>query len=175
MRYLIFMDDLRRNAVWIALVLVAILAGLLIRAPWMVRGWKRTAVRTVGALFLSFAVIVAIPAAFFARKDPPAQHFVFRSADGSRVALLSRSETRDSAAAEVTVKGNRCCSRYVAYRYFGDGDDYTGPDSLQWVDDHHLIIRFARDETSTTQDCRSQIGDITVVCVSRPDPHPLGR
>jgi len=169
MYYLVFMDDLRHNAVWFALVFVALFGGFLIRAPRTNRGWKRNALRTAGALFLGLAAILAVPLAFFSFAEPRTQHFVSTSADGSRVALLSRDETRDSAAAEVTVKGTGCCSRFVAYRYYGDGEDFTGPRSLQWVDDHHLIIRFVRD-SSGEQSCQPKVGDVTVTCISQPGP-----
>jgi hypothetical protein len=169
MHYLVFIDDLRHDAVWVVLVFVAFIGGFIIRVPRMNRGWKRNALRTVGALFLGLAVILAVPLAFFSFTEPRTQHFVFSSSDGSRVALLSHDETRDSAAAEVTVKGTGCCSRFVAYRYYGDGEDYTGAGSLQWVDDHHLVIRFVRDP-SGEQICQPKVGDVTVICFPRPGP-----
>ena len=167
MHYLVFMDDLRHDAIWVVLVFIAFIGGLLIRVPRVNRGWKRNASRTAGALFLGLAAILAAPLACLSFTQPRTQHFVFTSADGSRVALLSHDETRDSAAAEVTVKGPGCCSRYVAYRYYGDGEDHTGPRSLQWVDDHHLIIRFDRD-SSGEQRCQPKAGDVTVICISQP-------
>jgi len=123
------------------------------------------------------------PGVFFAcgysrRRGAPRQHFIFTSADRTRVALLSHSELRDSAASEVTVKGAGFCTRYVAYRYFGDGDDYAGAKSLEWVDDHHLTIRCVRDP-SGVQECRSRVGDVEVLCQPQPDPFgnskPVGR
>src|SRR5260370_18477544 len=53
-------------------------------------------------------------------------------ATGARVALLW-----DSAATRVAVKADSCCGRYIAYDYQGDGDDYMGANSINWIDDHN--------------------------------------
>jgi len=41
--------------------------------------------------------------------------------------------------------------------------------SVEWLDDHHLVIHYARD-ASGMQDCHSKVGDIVILCDSRPDP-----
>ena len=126
------------------------------------------AVRALGlVLFCGLALFLLVGMAMGG--NPPRQHFIFTSADKTRVALVGHSELRDSAATEVTVKGAGCCSRYIAYRYFGDGDDYVGAKSLEWLDDHHLVIRYVRD-LSDVQDCRLHVGDVEVLCQPQPDP-----
>jgi glucan phosphoethanolaminetransferase (alkaline phosphatase superfamily) len=119
MRYLLFMDQLREYAVWIVLAALLFLSVVLIRAPRMARTWKRTAVRTSGATLLGLVTCISLLFLFFATHDPPTQHIGFTSKSGARVALLTHRETRDSAATRITVKGNGCCSRYLAYEYFG--------------------------------------------------------
>lgn len=167
MRYLLFMDGLRQNAPWIVLAFLSCLAGFLIWAPRMPNNWKRKAVRALGVV-LVFGLALFPLLGILIGGLPPRQHFIFTSADRTKVALLSHSELRDSAATEVTVKGG-CCTRYVAYRYFGDGDDYLGAKSLEWVDDHHLAIRYVRDP-SGVQDCHSQVADVEILCEPQPDP-----
>gem|GEM_PF-4593636 len=96
------------------------------------------------------------------------KHTVFASATGARVALLSHSSLRDSAATQVSVKQG-CCRRFIAYEYFGDGDDYMDGRSVTWIDDHHLVIRFAVDPTGQ-QKCHPYAGDVIVSCEPYPDP-----
>ena len=141
MRFLLFMDDLRQNAIWAALAFLLCIAVILIWAPRMSNNWKRKAVRVLGVVLICGGLALFGLVGIFVGADSPRQHFIFTSADRTRVALLSHSELRGSAATEVTVKGDGCCTRYVAYRYFGDGEDYVGAKSLEWVDDHHLTIR----------------------------------
>jgi hypothetical protein len=171
MHYLLLMDGLRENAAWIALAFLVCLAGLLIWAPRMSNSWRRKAVRTLGTVLLVLLAIVAAPLLFFACTESPTRHFVFKSADGSRVALLSHSELRDGAHTEVTVNVDGCCNRYIAYRYYGDGSDYMGAQSVEWLDAHHLAIRYVRD-VSVEQECRSRVADIEILCDLQPDPFP---
>src|SRR5882757_4246990 len=124
MRYLLFMDELRECAVWVVLAALFFVSVDLIRAPRMARTWKRTAVRMTGATLLGLVTCISLIFLFFVSHDPPTQRIGFTSQSGARVALLSHAETRDSSATRVTVKGSGCCSRYVAYEYFGRrGDD----------------------------------------------------
>jgi hypothetical protein len=169
MRYLLFMDELRENAVWIVLAALLCISVILIRAPRLSRTWKRTVVRTLGSLLLGLVTFISLLFLFFVSHDPPTQRIGFTSKSGARVALLSHSEMRDSSATRVTVKGSGCCSRYIAYKYFGDGEDYVGAQSLKWLDDQHLLIRYARDD-SGTQRCSSQAGDVQIVCEQQPAP-----
>ena len=127
------------------------------------------AVRVLGVILICGGLVLSSPVVLFVGADPPRQHFMFTSEDRTRAALLSHSELRDGAVTEVTVKGDGCCTRYVAYRYFGDGDDHVGAKSLDWVDDHHLTIRYVRDP-SGVQDCRSHVGDVEVLCQLQPEP-----
>ena len=69
------------------------------------------------------------------------------------------------------MKGKGCCSRYIVYRYYGDDDDYMGAKSVEWLDNHHLVIHYARD-TSGVQNCESQMADIQIVCDPRPAIFP---
>jgi hypothetical protein len=174
MLYLIFMNGLRENAPWIVLVFLVCIAGLLIWAPKMSNNWKRRASRIIGSVLLGLLAVFSVPLVFFTSIDPPRQHFRFKSSDGSRVALLSHSETRDSSATEITVNADGCCSRYIAYQYYGDGEDYMGGTSVQWIDNHHLVIRYARDP-SGIQECHSKVGDIVILCDPRPEPFPDGK
>ena len=174
MRLLLLMDDLRQNAIWAALALLLCIAVILICAPRMANNWKRKAVRALGAVLICACLAILSFFGFFVGADPPRQHFIFMSVDKTKVALLSHSELRDSAATEVTVKGSGCCTRYVTYRYFGDGDDYVGAKSLEWIDDHHLTIRYVRDP-SGVQDCHSHVGDVEVLCQLQPEPLPSAK
>ena len=47
-----------------------------------------------------------------------------------RAALLKHVSLFDSSASEVTVSGGRLFTRYIAYKYYGDGDDNMGASSL---------------------------------------------
>jgi hypothetical protein len=71
------------------------------------------------------------------------------------------------------LKAGGCCNRSIAYHYFGNGDDYMGEKSIEWIDDHHLVIRYVRDP-SGVQECHSQVGDIVILCAPKPDPFPAG-
>ena len=171
MHCLILMDDLRQLAPWIAVVALAFVSGMMIWSPVLSKGWTRRITRVVGGLVLGFAILTAILFGFFAVSDSPRQHFVAISPDGPRAALLSHSELRDGAATVVTVAPHGCCTRFVAYHYFGDGDDYTGRDSIEWIDDHHLRVEYVRD-ASGTQNCASLIGDVVVTCIARSEELP---
>jgi hypothetical protein len=159
------MDELRTNAAFIALAVLLCFAGFMIRAPKMSAGWKRKTIRALGSVLFGSLLIVSalLVLGFIIFRDPPRQHIQFPSTTGARAALLSHSETRDGAASLVTVKENSCCRRYVAYEYYGDGDDSMDETSIKWIDDHHLVIRYGLDPTGK-QDCHSQIGDVQVLC-----------
>jgi len=171
MHYLILMDELRQQAHWIVVIALGLVSAVMIWSPRMSKGWTRRITRFAGTVVLSVAASAAVLFGVLAGADSPRQHFVATSADGTRVALLSHSELRDGAATAVTVAPHGCCTRFIAYRYFGDGDDYTGPTSLKWVNDDHLRVEYVRD-TSGTQECASTIGDIVVTCVARPENLP---
>jgi hypothetical protein len=168
MRFLLFMDGLRTDAVFVVLVFLFCVGSLMIWAPRMMKSWRRAAIRMLGSLLLGLLAIVFL-IGIVVNGDPPRQHLAFTSATGSRVALLSHSALRDGAATQVTVKGNSCCKRYIAYDYYGDGDDYMGATSVKWLDDHHLAIRYAIDP-SGVQKCHSQVGDVLILCEPQPEP-----
>lgn len=163
------MEELRQNAIWIVLAALFFISVTLIRAPRLSRTWKRTAVRALGLVLLGLVAFISLVFVFFATHDPPIQRIGFTSRSGARVALLSHTESRDSGATRITVKGNGCCSRYLAYAYSGPGDDYVGAQSVQWLDHRHLLIRYARDD-SGTQRCSSEAGDVRIVCEEQPIP-----
>jgi hypothetical protein len=171
MRYLLFMDGLRANAWLIVLAFLLCSAALLIWAPRMSKNWRRTAVRTLGSVLLGLLLAIVFFIGVAISGDPPRQHVGFTSVTGSRVALLSHSSLRDGAATQVTVKGDSCCRRYIAYDYYGDGDDYMGATSVKWLDDHHLAIQYVRDP-SGVQQCHSQVGDVLILCEPQPNPFP---
>ena len=126
--------------------------------------------RVAGA-FLAFVFLCAslvLGVGVLAGADPPREHTAFLSVTGQRVALLSHSSLRDSAATQVSVKVG-CCRKFIAYEYFGDGDDYMDTTSVRWTDDHHLAIRFAVDPTGQ-QTCRPKVRDVIVSCEPHPDP-----
>jgi hypothetical protein len=116
---------------------------------------------------------MSVPLFFYASVEPW-QHYRFRSKTGKRAALLKHVSLFDSSASEVTVSGGRLFTRYIAYKYYGDGDDNMGASSLQWIDDHHLVIRYQFDPTGE-QRCYSRVGDVQVACQSLPDPFADGR
>ncbi len=130
----------------------------------------RLAVRAVGTallvLMLGFSFLAG-----FVWNDPPRERIWFTSVTGARVALLSHSETRDSSATRVTINGQRCCREYVAYEYYGYDEDHIGAKSIRWVDDHHLVIRYALDPTGL-QKCESVVGDVHIQCEPQPAPIP---
>lgn len=75
------------------------------------------------------AAIFALGVLFLGRfmgADPPREHFAFASRTGEKIALPSHSSLRDSSDTKVTFKDKGCCTRYIAYKYQGDGDDYMG-------------------------------------------------
>jgi hypothetical protein len=168
MQYLLFVDELREHAGWIAVAFLFFLAALMIRAPRMQSGFRRAAVRMLGSALFGLLVVLCLLGAAVSG-DPPRQHIGFTSKAGARVALLSHSELRDAAATQVTVNGDCCFRRYVAYEYFGDGDDYVGATSIKWVDDHHLSVTYALDP-SGLQKCHPQAGDVQVICNPQPEP-----
>jgi len=172
MRYLILMDELRQSRPWIGVVVLALLSAIMIWSPRISRGWRRVVMRIAGFAFLGIATLAGAMFGLFAGFDQPRQHFVAISPDDSSVALLSHSEFRHGAATEVTVAPHGCCTRFIAYRYVGDGDDGTGPKSMQWLDDKHLKIEYVRDTSSTIQDCVSKIADIVVICAPRSEHLP---
>lgn len=170
MRYLILMDELRQNAPWIAVAALVLISALMIWSPRMSKGWARGIIRILGGLVLGIAGMASVLMGVLASFDhPPRERFSAISPDGSRVALLSHSELRDGAATEITVAPRGCCTRFIAYRYFGDGSDYAGQNSIKWIDDRHLRVEYVRD-TSGTQDCASVVGDVVITCVARPEP-----
>ena len=164
------MDGLRAGVVWIVWTVILGLALYLIWAPKLVRGWRKSAMRVAGTLLAIVFVCASLVlgAGFLMVADPPREHTGVVSAIGGRVALLSHSSLRDGAATKVSVKQG-CCRRFIAYEYFGDGDDYMDGRSVQWIDDHHLAIRFAVDPTGQ-QTCRPKVGDVNVSCQPQPDP-----
>jgi hypothetical protein len=170
MHLLIFMDSLRASIVWMIWVVIFGLAAYLLWASRRVLGWRRISLRVAGTLmaivFVCASLVLGVGVLLGA--DPPREHTAFISATGDRVALLSHSSLRDSAATQVSVKQG-CCRRSIAYEYFGDGDDYMDGHSVQWKDDHHLAIRFAVDPTGQ-QTCQPFVGDVIVSCEPQPDP-----
>jgi hypothetical protein len=172
MLFLTFMDGVRADLAWITWAVLLGLAVYLIRAPKMVRSWRKTAMRVVGAVLL--VVFVCVSPVFavggFLGADPPREHIGFISPSSARDALLSHSSLRDGAATQVSVK-ERCCRRFIAYEYFGDGDDYMDGNAVQWIDNHHLAIRYALD-SSGQQTCHPYVGDVMISCEPRPDPFP---
>ena len=169
MRFLIFMDSLRTDLVWIGWALLLALAVYLIRVR-MVRGWRKTTVRVVGVTLLAMFIFVSLVLAvgILLGADPPREHIRIASATGRRKALLSHSSLRDSATTQVSVKEG-CCRRAIVYEYFGDGDDYMDAISVRWLDDHHLAISYAVD-TSQSQVCHTQAEDVQVFCQPHPAP-----
>ena len=53
MRFLLFMDDLRQNAIWAALAFLLCIAVILTCAPRMSNNWKRKAVRALGVVLVA--------------------------------------------------------------------------------------------------------------------------
>lgn len=174
MDYLLFTDyvseNWRADSIWVSLILLACLAGYCIASRRIPKGRKGIALRTSGVLLLIFVGLF-----FFVfllvtlMGNATREHVEFTSKTGQKVALLSHSSYRDFATTQVSVKGPGCCSRYIAYNYEGDGDDYMGEKSVNWIDDHILVIRYSLDP-SGVQVCRTQVGDITVICESHPTP-----
>jgi hypothetical protein len=171
MYYLLFMDELRRVIVSITPVLLLCLSAYLIWSPRASTGWKKTVLRTSGSLLLVATALICVVLSFGALMgaDAATEHFVSRSATGAKVALLSHTSLRDSSATRVAFIGKGCCRRYIAYDYQGDGDDYTGAGSVSWIDDRHLIIRYAVDP-SGFQTCRTQLADVQILCEPQPTP-----
>jgi hypothetical protein len=174
MYYLIFIDFVsqtwREAGVWIGLALLACFATYLIWSPHMAKSAKKIAVRVFGALLFTvlglFSCVVMLGTV---SGNAPRERTAYTSSSGNRVALLSHSSYRDFTTTQVAVKGVGCCSRYIAYDYAGDGDDYMEATPITWIDDHKMIIRYSTDETGR-QVCRPQVGDIQVVCEARPAP-----
>lgn len=174
MDYLLLSDYLSQNwrtgGIWTGLALLGCLAIYFIRSRRMPKGWKKTALRTTGVVLI---VVVGLSSCAFSLVigvgSTPREHTVFPSGTGDRIALLSHSSYRDFSKTQVAVSTGGCCRRYIAYDYQGDGDDYTGADSVTWIDDHRLVIRYAED-VSGTQVCHAQIGDVSVICEARPAP-----
>ena len=164
------MDNLRAGVVWAIWFLILGLAAYIVWTSRMVLGWRKVGLRVAGTLlaivFVCASLIFGIGVLMGA--DPPREHRAFISATGRRVALLSHSSLRDSAATRVSVKQG-CCRRLIVYDYFGDGDDYMEGRSVQWVDDYHLAVRFAVDPTGQ-QTCHPYVGDVIVSCEPHPDP-----
>ena len=168
MRYLLLMDGLRANVAWIVLAFLSCAAALMLWAPQMRKRWTRVAVRALGVMLLVPIFVFSFLGAFVWH-DPPRQRIGFTSRTGARVALLSHSETRDSSATRVTIQGDGCCSQYIAYEYYGDGEDYIGAKSIRWIDDHHLTIEYSLDPTGV-QKCYSQAGDVQILCEPQSAP-----
>jgi hypothetical protein len=160
----------RTAGIWAALALLACLAIYLIRSRGIANGWKKIALRSAGAalvIAVGFSSYIFSVVIFLA--STPREHFGFPSRTGKRIALLSHSFFRDFTTTQVAVKARNCCGRYIAYDYQGDGDDYTGANSIDWIDDHNLVIRYSED-TSGVQVCHTQVDDITVHCEAHPAP-----
>jgi hypothetical protein len=174
MHYLLLTDYLSQNwrtgGIWAGLALLVCLALYFIGSRSVRNGWKKIALRTTGAFLI---VVVGLSSCVLSLAilmgSTPREHFGFTSGTGGRAALLSHSSFRDFSTTQVTVKSVNCCGRYIAYDYQGDGDDYVDATSIEWIDDHHLVIRHALDP-SGNQVCRTQVGDVTVVCKSRSAP-----
>jgi hypothetical protein len=174
MDYLLLADYLSQNwradGIWAGLALLAYVAIYFIRSPRMAKGWKKVALRTTGVLLI---VVVGLSSCVFSlgilMGNAPREHVEFTSRTGNQVALLSHSSYRDFTTTQVSVKAPGCCGRYIAYDYQGDGDDYVGATSIEWIDDHSLVIRYSLDP-SGVQVCHTQVGDVTVVCKSHPVP-----
>jgi hypothetical protein len=174
MRYLVLMDVVSQNwrevGLWLGLALLAWLAIYLIRSPRMAKSLTKTAVRTVGVLLV---VVVGLSSCGLMLGtmlgNAPRERTAFTSSSGNRVALVSHSSYRDFTTTQVAVKGVGCCSRYIAYDYEGDGDDYMQGKPLTWIDDHKLVIRYSTDATGT-QVCHAQVDDIKIICEERPAP-----
>ena len=171
MRYLIIMDELRGVLVWIIPGVLLCLSIYLILSPRVSRGWKRTTLRASGSVLLGVTILAfgVLLLGSLMGASPPREHIVFRSSTGAKVALLSHSSLRDSSDTQVSFKGAGCCSRYIAYEYQGDGDDYMGANSVNWIDDHHLAIRYTLDPFGR-QTCRKQLADVDVLCQPQPTP-----
>jgi hypothetical protein len=169
MHFLIFMDGLRADVLWIIWAMMLGLPVYLIWAPKIARGWRKNVMRVAGTLlaivFVCASLVLGLGILMGA--DPPREHKGFTSATGERVALLSHSTLRDASATEIAVKQG-CCRRLIAYEYFGDGDDYMDGTSVRWIDDHHLVIRYVLDPTGQ-QTCRPKVGDVIVSCVPHAD------
>ena len=164
------MDGLRSDVVWFTWTVILVLALYLIWAPKITRGWRKNAMHVAGTLLAIVfgCASLVLGLGILMGADPPREHIGFISATGDRVALLSHSSLRDSAATQVSLKQG-CWRRLIAYEYFGDGDDYMDGHSVQWIDDHHLAIRYAVDPTGR-QTCRPSVGDVIVSCEPHPDP-----
>ena len=110
------MDGLRTGVVWIIWAEIFGVAFYLIWAPKMVRSWRKNAMRVAGTLlgivFVCGSRVLGLGIVIGA--DPPSEHTGDISATGKKVALLSHSSLRDSAATQVSVKQG-CCRRYIAY------------------------------------------------------------
>jgi hypothetical protein len=174
MDYLLFTDYISENwrtdGIGVGLILLACLAVYCIVSRRIPKGRKGIALRTSGVLLL---ILVGLFSCVFLlgtlMANAPREHVQFTSKTGQKVALLSHSNYRDAATTQVSVNAPGCCSRYIAYDYQGDGDDYMGATSVDWIDDHTLVIRYSLDP-SGHQVCHTQAGDITVICKSHPAP-----
>jgi hypothetical protein len=174
MRYLIFMDVVSQNwrevGFWLGLAVLASIAIYLVRSPHMANSFKKTTARTLGALLVvgvglsSCALMLGTMLG-----HAPRERTAFASGSGEQVALVSHSSYRDFTTTQVAIKPSGCCTRYIAYDYAGDGDDYMQANAVTWIDEHKIVIRFSTD-TSGTQLCRPQVGDIQVICEARPAP-----
>ena len=163
MHYLVFIDELREHAVWIVLAFLVCLAVLMLRAPLMQVCLGNGPFCTSGALLLGLVSVVLcmLGVGIALGGLPPTERIGFRSKTGVRSGLLSHAELRDGAATRVTVNGDCCFRRYIAYEYFGDGEDHMGAESIKWVDDHHLMLTYVRD-SSGIQQCHPRAGDVQV-------------
>jgi hypothetical protein len=145
MDYLLFTDYISENwradGIWVGLILLACLAVYCIVSRRIPKGRKGIALRTSGVLLL---ILVELFSCFFLlgtlMANAPREHVQFTSKTGQKVALLSHSNYRDAATTQVSVKAPGCCSRYIAYDYQGDGDDYMGATSVDWIDDQTLRL-----------------------------------
>lgn len=170
MHFLISWTVCRAGVVWIIWAVILGMVLYLILAPGIGHSWRKKVMRGAGALLAIVFVCASLmfDAGILMGAAPPREHTGFTSATGERVAFLSCSSLRDSAATQVSVK-TRMLSQTYSLEYFGDGDDYMDRRSVQWIDYHHLAIRYAIDSTGQ-QTCHPHVGDVIVSCEPHPDP-----
>jgi hypothetical protein len=175
MRFLMFMDGLESVVGWAlrgaVLIVIVGLPIILLWAPGVAEGWKKTVLRLIGAC-LAPLVVLLMMGVFIGvglGAGDTRKVFSFRSGTGSRGALLLHEEGRDWAGSRLTVKGKSCCRTYVAYEYYGQDDDYVDGKSIRWLDDHHLEVRYVID-SSGRQNCQQRVSDIEVICEPQPAP-----
>ncbi len=170
MQYLIFMDNVQNYKWVIALASIFALAGSLVYKNPPLSGWTKNLLRLTSWIVAAFSggVLFLLVVGSFIFGVEPWEHTAITSKTGKKVALLSHGSFRDSSATRVTIKEG-CCTRYLAYDYYGDGDDYISAASTKWIDDRHLLIRYSFDPTGV-QSCLPRAGGIEVICELKPEP-----